>query len=148
LTEKKNLLKLSGGEYVAIENLEMVYGTSKYVSPNGICIYGNSYEDFIVAMVIPQKNKIMSWAKENGIEGEYQEVIKNKKLKQEILSDFKTIGIDKKKKPFEYVADCCLYDTEWTPENTMLTAAMKLKRENIQKTYQKDIDQMYQNLKK
>ncbi len=34
----------------------------------------------------------------------------------------------------------------WTPETELVTAAMKLKRKQIQKRYQVIIDQMYQTL--
>lgn len=36
-----------------------------------------------------------------------------------------------------------LYDDVWTPDNGMLTAAMKLLRRNIERKYQADIAAMY-----
>jgi len=45
------------------------------------------------------------------------------------------------------IADFTIYDEEWTPENELLTAAMKLKRENIVKKYKNDIDEMYKKIK-
>ncbi len=36
-----------------------------------------------------------------------------------------------------------MYDDEWTPENGMLTAAMKLLRRNIREHYRADIAAMY-----
>jgi len=45
------------------------------------------------------------------------------------------------------IGDFILYDEEWTPENTMLTAAMKLKRENIYKKYKTDGEALYKKLK-
>jgi len=45
------------------------------------------------------------------------------------------------------IGDFILYDEEWTPENTMLTAAMKLKRENIYKKYKGDAEEIYKKAK-
>ena len=38
----KNLAKLSNGEYIAICELEMIYETSSFVQPNGLCIIADS----------------------------------------------------------------------------------------------------------
>jgi len=147
IDRKKNLVKLSHGEYVALENLESIFGTSPFVSPNGICIYGDSNEDNVVAVVIPQKTYILTWAGENNMGDNYGEILKNPKLKSAMMEKFKELCAFYKKKPFEMVADFNVYDSEWTPENEMLTAAMKLKRENIVKHYKSDIDTMYKKLK-
>jgi len=83
IDRKKNLVKLAHGEYVALENLESIYGTSPFVSPNGICIYADSFEDNIVAVLIPQKTYVETYAKENGFEEEnYGKLLLNPKLKK------------------------------------------------------------------
>jgi len=144
LIEKKNLIKLSGGEYVALELLESLYCGSPFVSPNGICLYGNSHEDFIVAFILPQKTYLTTWCQENSItETSYDKLLLNKQVKQAIANSFKDIATKNKRKNFEMIGDFILYDEEWTPENTMLTAAMKLKRENIYKKYKTDGEALY-----
>jgi long-chain acyl-CoA synthetase len=149
IDRKKNLVKMAHGEYVALENLESIFGSSPFVSPNGLCLYGDSHEDHVVGVVIPQKTYVLTWAKENGItEDDYGKILAMPKVKAAIAQTFKDLGAQHKKKSFEMVADFCVYDEEWTPENEKLTAAMKLKRENIIKAYKSDIDAMYKKLKK
>jgi len=82
IDRKKNLVKLSHGEYVALENLEMIYGTSSFVSPNGICTYGDSFQDHVVAVVIPQKSHVLAFAKDNSISRNYSDILKSEKLKK------------------------------------------------------------------
>jgi len=126
----------------------MCYGASPFVSPNGICIYGDSLEDHIIAVVIPQKTYIETWMHEHQIEKNYSEILNDEKLITEIKKSFSKLAKEGKKKAFEEVLDFKLYDEEWTPENTMLTAAMKLNRQNIYKKYEDDLKEMYASRKK
>jgi len=65
---KKNLVKLKGGEYIAIENMEMSYGNSSFVDAisGGICCYGDGDMDRPIALMQLNKPVAMAWAKNNG----------------------------------------------------------------------------------
>ena len=39
-----------------------------------IWVYGNSYESTLVAIVVPDKKQLMSWAKENGAGSDFKAV--------------------------------------------------------------------------
>jgi len=52
-----------------------------------------------------------------------------------------------KLKSIETVRNVYICSEEWTPQNNMLTAAMKLNRNEIIKKYRKNIDEMYEELK-
>jgi len=53
----------------------------------------------------------------------------------------------KKKKTFEFIADIVLTTDEWTPENSMLTSAMKINRAKVVETFKSDIDKLYEKIK-
>jgi len=147
IDRKKNLVKMAHGEYVALENLESVFGNSPFVSPNGLMMYGDSYKNNIVAIMLPHQQYLLQWASENNITGSVNELVNNEKVIKTVLNTFQELGVKNKKKKFEFIMAVKLVTGEWTPENGLLTAAMKLKRQDIVKFYQKDIDELYKQLK-
>ncbi|KAB2000875.1 hypothetical protein ES319_D12G261600v1, partial [Gossypium barbadense] len=80
IDRKKNIFKLSQGEYVAVENLENVFGLASVI--DSIWIYGNSFESFLVAVVNPKKQALESWAAENGVHGGFNSICQNPKAKR------------------------------------------------------------------
>ncbi|CAI7904885.1 unnamed protein product, partial [Closterium sp. NIES-54] len=63
---KKNIFKLAQGEYVAVENLENVYGNCSAIDM--VWVYGNSFEAVLVAVVVPNQPALEAWAKGAGVE--------------------------------------------------------------------------------
>lgn len=43
-------------------------------------VYGSSEESVLVAVVIPDKHAMESWASSNGVSGSYQEILKTSKV--------------------------------------------------------------------
>ena len=58
IDRKKNVLKLSQGEYVAVEKVENVLGKCVYISQ--IYVHGVSTEDSIVGVVVPDASMLAS----------------------------------------------------------------------------------------
>jgi len=98
IDRKKNLVKLAHGEYVAVNNLEMLYGDSQWVSPNGICVYGDSFKDNVVAIVCPNIPFLKRFANENGISDadDVAKLCNNDKIKKEVIKSFDEIAKAKK----------------------------------------------------
>ncbi len=65
IDRKKHLFKLAQGEYIAPESLENVYIKSLYVGQ--IFVTGDSYNTFLIAVVVARSETAMGWAKEKGI---------------------------------------------------------------------------------
>lgn len=147
IDRKKNLVKLKGGEYVAIEAMEAVYGTSIYVDAKagGIMCHGDGDMDKPVALLLGNIPNIVNWAKENGITEEDPDALcKNEKVIEMVLKDLVKIG-----KASDSVAKneilCAIHiipgtgpavfpgneTSPWTPENGFLTASNKIDRNAI-----------------
>jgi len=134
IDRKKNLVKLPDGEYIAVENLESQYKDSGFVA--NICIVTNPHKQHIGALVVPHKEYLSRWGKNNNAEVHDLSVAQNNaELKKAILASLQDVAKKAKFRAAEIIAAVEIVSDEWTPENELLTAAMKLKRQNIVKKY-------------
>ena len=129
----KNLVKLKGGEYIAIENMEMAYGNSTFVDAiaGGICCYGDGDMDRPVAIMQLNVAVAMSWAKEHHVSGDVETIMKSKQLYQAVMADLAKEGKKAGLSHLEGLVAIGLLTEPWTPENGCLTAANKLQRRAV-----------------
>ena len=64
------------GEYIAPEKVENIYTRSLYVSQ--AYVYGDSLKSACVAIIVPDEQMLVQWAKDNSIAGNFAELCKNK----------------------------------------------------------------------
>jgi len=140
---KKNLVKLKGGEYIAVENMEMTYGNSKFVDAvaGGICCYGDGDMDRPIALMQLNKIVAMKWAEENGIEGDFETVKNSKELMDAIMTDVKAEHAKGGLSHIEKLVAVALLTEPWTPENGCLTAANKLQRRVVIEMFEKEFNE-------
>merc|ERR1719420_174862 len=69
---KKNIFKLSQGEYVAAEKLENINLKSPFIMQN--FVYGDSFNDCLVSIVVADPDYVPQWAKQNGVSGSLPEL--------------------------------------------------------------------------
>ena len=143
IDRKKNILKLSQGEYVAPEKIENVYGRSKYVAQ--IFVHGDSLQSELVGVVVPDVEVLTGWAKKNNIPGGIKEWCKSKVVYDLIAADMKETA-KKELKGFEEVKMMHLEPEPFSAENNLLTPTMKLKRQESKVKYEKEIEAMYKVL--
>ena len=60
IDRKKHLFKLAQGEYIAPERVENVVLRSDFISQ--AFIYGNPLENATVAIIVPNSDRLLSWA--------------------------------------------------------------------------------------
>lgn len=155
IDRKKNIFKLAQGEYVAAEKIENALMQSSLIGQ--IFVYGDSYQSYLVAVIIPDEEVIpTTWAK-NKEESEQmasgtlskaslQELCRNSKLlKEDIMTDIRNLSKSSGLKGFETIKSIHLDHEPLSVENGMLTPTFKLKRKQIQDKYQSMIDEMYKN---
>jgi len=130
---KKNLVKLKGGEYIALEKMEMTYGNSSFVDAiaGGICCYGDGELDRPVALMQLNEPVSMSWAKANGIDGDFETIKRSKELMKAVMDDLKKEHSKSDLSRLEKLAGVTFCESTWTPENGCLTAANKLQRRMV-----------------
>ncbi|KAL0324199.1 UNVERIFIED_CONTAM: Long chain acyl-CoA synthetase 4 [Sesamum calycinum] len=123
IDRKKNIFKLSQGEYVAVENLENIYGLVPAIE--SIWVYGNSFESFLVAIINPNKQVLEQWAEENGVSGDFNALCENPKVKQYFLGELARIAKEKKLKGFEFIKAVHLDPVPFDMERDLITPTFK-----------------------
>jgi len=146
IDRKKNIFKLSQGEYVAVEVVESAY--KKNLAIEQIWVYGNSFESCLVAVVVPTEAGIAAWAKEKGVEGDYAALCKTAEAQAWLLDELKKTGKEAKLKGFEIVKAIHLDSVQFSVDAELLTPTFKLKRPQLLKHYQSEVDALYAGLKK
>ena len=140
----KNIFKLQQGEYVAPEKLENVLVKCKYVEQ--IFVYGDSFKNYLVAVVVPRKNETIEFLKSkkhDANKDNYKDYFNNEDLKKEILSEMEQLGRKSDFKGFEVVKKVYLSPEEFSIENDLITPTLKIKRHNAKKKFLDKINEMY-----
>ncbi|KAJ3182113.1 long-chain fatty acid-CoA ligase [Irineochytrium annulatum] len=144
IDRKKNLVKLSNGEYIALEKLESQYKLSPFVQ--NICVFGDSEQSFCIAIVQPIVAELVHYMKSKNIPVDSQELADlaaHPETEKAVLASLKEVAKTVGFKPAEIVGGVIVVGEEWTPQNGMLTAAMKLKRKEIVAAYKDRIYKLY-----
>ncbi|KAK9015724.1 hypothetical protein V6N11_006818 [Hibiscus sabdariffa] len=144
IDRKKNLIKLSQGEYVALEHLENVYGVTPIV--DDVWVYGNSFKSMLVSVVVLHEENVKKWADLNGYTASVSELCSLSKLQNHVLSELKSTAEKNKMRGFEYIKGVILEAQPFDMERDLVTATLKKKRNNLLKYYQAETDALYQNL--
>jgi long-chain acyl-CoA synthetase len=144
IDRKKNIFKLSQGEYVAAEKIENVYTKSTLIQQ--AFVYGDSLHAVLVAIIVPDADGLKAWAGKNDLAGKsVPELVASDAVKAAIKADMSVMAKEAKLQGFEQVKEFVLDPTPWTPDD-LLTPSFKLKRADAKKKYQKQIDVMYEKV--
>ena len=140
----KNIFKLQQGEYVAPEKLENVYVDSEFIEQ--ILVYGDSYKNHLVSIIVPNKAKVVDFLKTIKIEcnkDNCQEYFENEELKKEILKDMDSFAKKADFKGFEKVKNIYLSREPFTVENDLCTPTLKIRRHIAKKYFAEVLNKLY-----
>ncbi|KAK0641055.1 hypothetical protein B0T16DRAFT_393399 [Cercophora newfieldiana] len=132
----KNLVKMQGGEYIALEKLEAVYRGCPYVM--NLVVHGDSEHPRPIAVIIPNEKAVAEKAAELGVDEHV--MYQDSKVKDAVLKALGASARGAGLTPMETVAGLVLLgDQEWTPANGMVTATQKPNRRVIREKNEKAI---------
>lgn len=112
----KNLVKLSGGEYIALEKLETVYRGSPYVL--NIMVEASPEHSRPIAIITPVEATLAEKSKEVGVDA--HSMHGNDKIRKIVLKDLQNLAKQSGLVGMEVVANVVITDEEWTPQNVSL----------------------------
>lgn len=141
IDRKKNIFKLSQGEYVASEKVENVYVTSKYIAE--AFLYGDSYKAHCVAIAVVDAEPVKGLGKELGLgDLSVEDLCKNEQIRARVLEDMNKRAKEQKINSFELAKQLYLEPTSFGNRG-LLTPTFKLVRHNAKTHYQEVIDKLY-----
>ncbi|MET9510799.1 AMP-dependent synthetase/ligase [Streptomyces flavidovirens] len=137
---KKDLIKTSGGKYIAPAEVE---GQFKAVCPfvSNILVHGAD-RNFCTALIALDEPTILGWAKDNGLEGKsYAEVVAAKKTEELIEGYVKRLNEGLQR--WQTIKKFRLLPRDLDIEHGELTPSLKLKRPVVEREYKHLIEEMY-----
>uniref|UniRef100_A0A670XX33 Long-chain-fatty-acid--CoA ligase n=1 Tax=Pseudonaja textilis TaxID=8673 RepID=A0A670XX33_PSETE len=141
IDRKKNIFKLSQGEYIAPEKIENVYIRSPSVAQ--VFVHGDSLQSFLVGIVVPDEETLPALAENLGIKGSFEDLCKNSVMKNAVLMEMNNLGKEAGLKTFEQVKYIYLHPELFTVENGLLTPTLKSRRPDLVKCFRSQIDALY-----
>ncbi|CAK4082396.1 unnamed protein product [Aphanomyces euteiches] len=138
---KKNIFKLSQGEYVAPEKIENILVTSQYVAQP--FVYGDSLHAVLVAIIVPEEAPLVALATTLGVTGTLEQICANDHVVDALLKDLAAVCKKSKLHGFEIPKAIRLHTTPFSVDNDLLTPTFKLKRHEAKKAFMDEIDQLY-----
>jgi len=132
---KKNLIKLKGGEYVAIEPMEIAFVQSPFCQT--VCVMADGNLDGPLAIVRTDNEALNEWAKANNCDMQSPEA--RKAVVKSMIKYGKEAGLTSLELRLK---DCVLNTTvDWEPGNG-LTPTGKIERRQVMKMHDAEIKEM------
>lgn len=136
---KKDLIKTSGGKYIAPQRVESLIKSSRFVSQ--VVVVGNARK-FASALIVPNMELLRSYAEMKAIHyKDAGELLTNPRIVDLIERQIDKYTSDLAR--FEKVKKFALLEEELTTESGELTPTLKPRRSVIEKKYAAVIDQLY-----
>lgn len=139
----KNLVKMQGGEYIALEKLESVYRSSPFVQ--NIMVDANPEYNRPIAIIFPNEKILAEQAEKLGVPESH--IHSDPKMQSAVLKDLQTVGRAARLSGIELVVAVVLSDEEWTPTSGLVTATQKVNRRAIRDRFKKEIAAAFESSK-
>ena len=94
IDRKKDLIKLQHGEYISLGKVESIFKNCPYI--DNICVYGDSFHNYLIAFVLPEKNSLLRLAETLGKqESPFGELCSDREMITKVLETMREFGESK-----------------------------------------------------
>ncbi len=136
---KKDLIKTSGGKFIAPQPIENSLKLSPLI---GMAAILGDRRKFPAVLISPNFALLEAWARDNGVAfSSHADLIANPKVRE--LYEHIVEGINQNLARFEKLKRVLLVDDEFTVDNGALTPSFKLRRRVVEDRYRNQIDDLY-----
>ena len=138
---KKDLIKTSGGKYIAPQHIEgKLKATCPYLSQ--VIVHGDK-RNFVTALITLDEESAMKWANAQGLNGKtYSEVVQSPEIKAMLSPYFDEVN--KTLAKYETVKQFQILPKDLSVDEGELTPSLKVKRKVVEKKYATLLDKMYE----
>lgn len=142
IDRKKDLVKLSHGEYIAVGNIESKLKASPLF--DNVWLYANSLHPTAMAFIVPNEKAFLALAASKGISSkDMKELCENSEMEKEMKGALQKAAKTANLQKFEIPQKMALEPVAWTPEAGLITSAFKLKRKALAEHYSAQIEKNF-----
>lgn len=135
----KDLMKTSGGKYIAPQKLETALVNDAFIEQ--IAVIGDQ-KNYVTALTVPSFEALKQYAAQHKIDfSSIEDLLANNQIKEMFAKRLEVL--QKEFSGFEKIKKFTLLPKEFTIDAGEITATLKLKRKVIQQKYKELIDKMY-----
>ena len=135
---KKDIIVNAGGDNISPSRIEAKLDITPEIAQS--MLYGD-YKNYLVAIIVPNKEEALIWAKENNKSEDLSILIKD----EDFIKIIKQVTerVNKNLSAIEKVRKFILIDHEFTIENGMMTPSMKVRRFKVKEKYEENLENLY-----
>jgi len=135
---KKDIIVNAGGDNISPSRIEAKLDITPEIAQS--MLYGD-YKNYLVAIIVPNKEEALIWAKENNKSEDLSILIKD----EDFIKIIKQVTerVNKNLSAIEKVRKFILIDHEFTIENGMMTPSMKVRRFKVKEKYEESLKNLY-----
>ncbi|HEV8524395.1 MAG TPA: long-chain fatty acid--CoA ligase, partial [Terriglobales bacterium] len=136
---KKELIKTSGGKFIAPQPIELALKASMLV---GYAAVVGDRRKFASVVIAPNFPALETWARQNAVSfSSREQLVADGRV--QALYEKMVAEVNNHLAPFETLKRVLLVPEEFTVENGALTASMKMRRRAVEERYRAQIDAVY-----
>ena len=135
---KKDIIVNAGGDNISPSRIEAKLDIAPEIAQS--MLYGD-YKNYLVAIIVPNKEEALIWAKENNKSEDLSILIED----EDFIKIIKQVTerVNKNLSVIEQVRKFILIDHEFTIENGMMTPSMKVRRFKVKEKYEESLENLY-----
>nr|ACB12561.1 Fum16 [Fusarium oxysporum] len=139
----KSLVKMQGGEYIALEKLESIYRTSQTILQ--VMVHADCDYTRPIVIIMPNTKFLEDKSQELGFSDD-NSTLSSERMSAYVLEDLQAIASRSGLSKIETVAGVVITDLEWTPQSGLVTPTMKLNRKFILNCFRDEVENCMQSL--
>jgi long-chain acyl-CoA synthetase len=140
LDRKKDLLKTSGGKYIAPQAIENKLKNNPFIA-DAVVIADR--RRFPSALIVPNFDRLEAFARERGIScASRMELVQNPEIVRRMEEEVAGVCVDLA--PFEQIKKVAILDREFSIAEGEITPTLKVRRREVESRYREAIEQIYQ----